>query len=243
MKLKTLILTALVLGGMAAACNPSATSTSNYTAICTFEYDDIDNYLVDSLITTFQDYIFSGADGLSFIGPDLISPCGFIISVRHDPLLADGHVAKDYAVLSKTAAHGVTYVVYVDQPGAPVKQTVNFDYVQYGTCALNGFIVNNTNKVATLATYGLGEAPAFAPGDWMKLTVTGYKGSTKGNSVEVLLADYTGPELKVIKEWTAVETKDFGEFTTLSFSVTSNRDDVPLEVCMDYLQASISVEY
>ena len=228
---------------MAAACNPSATSTSNYTAICTFEYDDIDNYLFDSLITSFQDYIFSGADGLSFIGPDLISPCGFIISVRHDPLLADGHVAKDYAVLSKTAAHGVTYVVYVDQPGAPVKQTVNFDYVQYGTCALNGFIVNNTNKVATLATYGLGEAPAFAPGDWMKLTVTGYKGSTKGNSVEVLLAGYTGAELKVIKEWTAVETKDFGEFTTLSFSVTSNRDDVPLEVCMDYLQASISVEY
>lgn len=243
MKLKIWILTALVLGGMAAACNPSGTNSSNYTAVCTFEYSDIDNYLVDSLITEFQNYIFAGSDGLSFVGPDPISPCGFIISVRHDPLLEAGHVAKEYAVVSRSAAHGVAYVVYVDQPGSAEKKTVNFDYAQYGTCTLDGFMFNNTNKVATLATYGLGDVPAFAPGDWMKLTVTGYKGSTIGGTVAVDLVDYTGTELKVIKDWTAVETKDFGQFTTLCFKVTSNREDVPLEVCIDYLQASISVEY
>ena len=248
MKLRTWILTVLVLGGLVAACDTPKNNESTYVAVATFEFSDIVDYMVDSLVTTLPNGSFQGADGLTFVCPNpnsALSPTqtGFVLSLRHDPTLAEGHQAKPMAVLSKSGAHGNTYVVYVDKAGAPESHTVYFDYASYGTCTLDGFCVNNTNQVATIATYGMEGIPAFAPGDWLKLTVTGYKGSSKAGTCEVMLADYTDAELNVIKEWTAVPTEDFGTFESLDFTVTSNRTDVPLEVCLDYFQATVSVTY
>ena len=52
-----------------------------------------------------------------------------------------------------------------------------------------------------------------------------------------------GSELNLLKEWTAVKTEEFGKFQYLDFSVTSNRTDVPLQACIDYLVTNIEIDY
>ena len=246
MKMKFLFPAVLSLIVLASACDSKEDGThSAYFGICTFEFTDLYKYWTDSLYRT--EY-FYGADGVVFSGSNpssTIAPneTGFVISARHDPLLAEGHQAKELAVLSKGGAYGETYAVFEDKQNAAPRHVVVFDYVDYGYCNLNGFCVNNTNQVATLASFGLNGAPAFGPGDWLKLTITGYLGTTKTNSVEVMLADYTGSELALLKEWTEIETQDFGKFQYLDFSVTSNRTDVPLQACIDYLVTYIELEY
>lgn len=246
MKLKFLLPAVLSLGALLSACSSKENGThSSYFGICTFEYTDMPTMWTDSVYTT---DLFYAADGVSFSGynpSSVISPTqnGFVISARHDAYLAEGHQAKDMAVLDKSGANGETFVVYTDTPGASPRHVVTFEYNSFGTCALNGFYVNNTNRVATIASFGLDGIPAFAPGDYLKLTVTGYKGTTPGSVKEVMLADYTGAELNLLKEWTAVKTEEFGKFQYLDFSVTSNRTDVPLQACIDYLVTNIEIDY
>ena len=246
MKLKFLLPTVLSVIALISACNSKPEGThSSYFGVCAFEYTDLPNYWTDSL---YMPDGFPGADGISFSGYNPSSTLtqndnGFVISDRHDPRLEEGYVAKDMAVLSKGGAYGEAYAIFVDKPGAAPRHVVTFDYNDLGFCMLNGFYVHNTNRVATLASFGLEDAPAFGPGDFLKLTVTGYLGTTKTSTVEVMLADYTGSELKLLKEWTAVETKDFGKFQYLDFSLTSNRNDVPLQACIDYLVTQIEIDY
>ena len=246
MKLKFLIPAVLSVIALVSACDKKPDGThSSYFGVCAFEYEDLYTVWTDSLFMTEG---FRGADGISFSGynpASTITPTetGFVLSARHDPRLEEGYLAKDMAVLDKEGAYGETYVVFVDKKGAAPRHVVFFDYMDYGFCTLNGFYVHNTNRVATLASFGLEGAPAFGPGDFLKLTVTGYLGTEKTSTVEVMLADYTGSELKLLKEWTAVETKDFGKFQYLDFSLTSNRDDVPLQACIDYLVTQIEIDY
>lgn len=49
--------------------------------------------------------------------------------------------------------------------------------------------------------------------------------------------------MNLLKEWTAVKTEEFGKFQYLDFSVTSNRTDVPLQACIDYLVTNIEIDY
>lgn len=246
MKLKFLLPAVLSLGALLSACSSKENGThSSYYGICSFEYTDLETVWTDSLYMTDG---FVGADGVSFSGYNPASTMnptetGFVISARHDSRLEAGYQARDLAVLDKGAFHGTTYVIYVDKNGAAPRHTVSFDYNSLGTCMLNGLYVHNTNRVATLAAYGLGDVPAFAKGDWLKLTITGYLGTTKTSTVEVMLADYTGAELNLLKEWTAVKTEEFGKFQYLDFSVTSNRTDVPLQACIDYLVTNIEIDY
>ena len=45
------------------------------------------------------------------------------------------------------------------------------------------------------------------------------------------------------KDLAAVKTEEFGKFQYLDFSVTSNRTDVPLQACIDYLVTNIEIDY
>lgn len=247
MKLNFLLPMVLVAGALVCSCNSKEQGThQSYFGICSFEFTDLPTVWTDSVYMTDR---FYGAEGVTFSGynpASTVSPTqnGFILSARHDPTLESGHLAKDLATVEKFDYKNQVFVVYQDTPGVQPRHVVTFDYQSIGTCVLNGFFVNNTTRVATLAAYGQDGIPAFAPGDWLKLTVTGYVGTTPtGKTQEVMLADYTGSELQLIKEWTAVETKDFGAFQYLDFAITSNRTDVPLQACIDDLVTNIEIEY
>ena len=44
-------------------------------------------------------------------------------------------------------------------------------------------------------------------------------------------------------EWTAVKCETISNFQYLDFSLSSNRQDIPLRVCIDDLVAYIDVEF
>lgn len=167
---------------------------------------------------------------------------GFVISLQKDNTLREGY-ARPFASFSKTGGYQTyAYAVYTDIAGYLTPHGVAFGAASSGTATLQHMFVNNTNEVVNQVTFGVpdrGIAP-FAPGDYLKLSITiYYAGSSRVK--EVMLADYTGSELKLIKDWEKVSFSDVSGFEFLDFSVSSNRRDVPLTFCLDQLVAHVEI--
>lgn len=116
-----------------------------------------------------------------------------------------------------------------------------FNYKNYfskSSCMVQGFYINNTKYVETLADEG-----KIADGDFLKVTASFYKNDAKVCEEEFYLVDYTGAEKKIVKDWTAWEMKTSATFDVdaVKFSMTSS--NLPSAFCLDFLIASISVEY
>lgn len=223
-----------------AACGPEVGQKYTYYADCGFEFPDAMNYCdADS---TYIAKVLAPVDGLEFKG--LSEEPGFVFSLQRDPVSEEGHAARPYAAFGRGGyANGGGYVVYQDIVGAKVPHTVTFIYPTKGTCALTGFFVNNTNEIVNLARFGNDVCVPFQPGDYLKLTVTGYVGDKASGTLETMLVDFTGSELKLVDEWTAVKCETISNFQYLDFSLSSNRQDIPLRVCIDDLVAYIDVEF
>ena len=97
--------------------------------------------------------------------------------------------------------------------------------------------VQATVQAARLGT-GLAGGP-FGAGDYLTLTVTGYKGTAKTDEKSVALISGTEP----LKEWTEVDLSGLGSVDALDFHLTSNRDDMPLYCCIDDLVIHITEIY
>lgn len=114
------------------------------------------------------------------------------------------------------------------------------DYFSKSTCYVQGFYINNTKYVETLANKGL-----INDGDYLKVTATFFKNSLPVCTEEFYLVDYTGAEKKIVKDWTVWEMKDAPKFDVdgVKFSVSSARGTLPESFCMDLLVASVALEY
>lgn len=110
-----------------------------------------------------------------------------------------------------------------------------------GPEVVSGFYLTNSawNVVAYLA--GDGYTPAFAAGDWCKLTITAIKADDSSATLDVFLADYRSSNAAdhyYINKWQWVDLTSFGEVKSLSFEVTSNHANdwgmtTPGYFCMD----------
>lgn len=118
-----------------------------------------------------------------------------------------------------------------------------FNYKNYFTkssCMVQGFYINNTKYVETLANEG-----KIADGDFLKVSASFYKNDAKVCEEEFYLVDYTGAEKKIVKDWTAWEMKTATTFDVdaVKFSVTTSNGTLPQNFCLDLLEALITVEY
>lgn len=132
------------------------------------------------------------------------------------------------------------YAVYTS---SPKDYDIVFKYSEYFTkssCNVVGFYINNTKYVETLAEKGL-----IADGDYLKVTATFYKGSLPVCTEEYYLVDYSGTEKKIVKDWTAWEMENARkcDVDAVKFAVSSASGTLPESFCLDFLVASISVEY
>lgn len=203
---------------------------------------------VDSVLFVTNDFYGSGdyAMGFAHAEFDAVSQHakqpGFVISLQKDNTLQEGY-ARPFSAFSKTGGYqSFAYVVYTDIAGFKTPHGTAFTSASNGTAALEYVYVNNTNEVVNLVTFGNAEkgiAP-FGPDDYLKLTITIHTVSST-RTVEVMLADYTGSELKLVKDWTKVEFTGVTGFTFLDYSVTSNRRDIPLMFCLDQLVAQVEI--
>ena len=168
---------------------------------------------------------------------------GFIISMQKDNTLAEGY-KRPFSAFSKYGGYQTfAYAVYTDVRGyGESVHGAGFSAYSEGKADLEYFYVNNTNEVVNLVTYGVPEKniPPFATGDYLKLTLTAHlDGTTKQQ--EIMLVDFTGSEQKVIKDWEKVTCSGMTGFSYLDFSVSSNRQDVPLNFCLDQLVTHVEI--
>lgn len=114
------------------------------------------------------------------------------------------------------------------------------DYFSKSTCYVQGFYINNTKYVETLANKGL-----IKDGEYLKVTATLFKNSLPVCTEDFYLVDYTGAEKKIVKDWTVWEMKDAAKCDVdgIKFSVSSATGSLPESFCLDILVASIAVEY
>lgn len=133
-----------------------------------------------------------------------------------------------------------SYVVY-----APSMSTYDVvfkykDAFTKSTCYVSGLWINNTKYVERLAEEGL-----IADGDYLKVTAAFFKNDLQVCTEEFDLVDYTGAEHKIVKDWTAWEMKVAKSYDVdaIKFTVSTNSNSLPQYFCMDFLIASISVEY
>lgn len=151
--------------------------------------------------------------------------------------------AGPYAGLtdSKKGYASKAYAVY--SPSMTPDADIVFNYKKYfskSTCYVTGFYINNTKYVEKLA-----EAGKIADGDYLKVTATFYKDDIAVCTEEFPLVDYTGSEKKVVKDWTAWDMSNARQFDidAIKFDVSSSSGIFPPVFCLDFLVASISVEY
>ena len=108
---------------------------------------------------------------------------------------------------------------------------------------LNKVFVNNTNRMVTIAHYGLAATdeseaiPAFKDGDYVKVQFV----SDKNNTVEFTLAECKNGNLSVIEEWKEIDLTKLGNLDSMDVIMTSNRNDLPMSFCIDNLYISASI--
>lgn len=114
------------------------------------------------------------------------------------------------------------------------------DYFSKSTCYVTGFWINNTKYVEKLADEG-----QIPEGGLIKVVANFYKNDVKVCEEEYTLLDFTGLEHKLLRDWTAWEMKTAKNFDVdaVKFSVTTSSADLPPYFCLDFLIASVSVEY
>ena len=247
---KLLILPFMAAAVMMASCNGKNTeNTYSSNAICTFEYTDADDMAGDDKIYFDQSFIGGGvfsfnnkvsADKSTFFG-------GCALVGLADPLLEEGHVAKDLCVYGTGYNKSTYYITVKYNPGSMPEHLAHFYQAGSGTLNLGKCYINNTNQMVTIAHYGLAahdgkEAiPAFAEGDYLTVQFIGQSLSGNMKNVEVTLAKYENGTLQVCDEWKEVDLSPLGAIDYLDVLMSTNRHDLPLCFCIDNL--SLSAEF
>lgn len=128
------------------------------------------------------------------------------------------------------------YAVYRDEPDTSMmpKASITYAYALVGTASASAVFVNNTVE-AVAAFYGGAGFEPFKKDDWFKVTFRGKKDGEETGSAEQLLFDWSGPEKKVVTEWTKVDLAPLGNFDTIDILLSSSKPDYPHYVCIDNL--------
>lgn len=160
---------------------------------------------------------------------------GFVVSNHTDVTFVDYNDA--YQVVGGQAHSGSNYAVwYASWYGNDRIQVAGDDAKVLDYCYIN----NNTYcQAAYVDGFGLTDG-AFTADDWALLTIYGWNGETKTDSIEV----YMAKDGSYIQEWTKVDLHNLGAVTELSFAMTSSRNntygnEVPTYFCIDDVTTNI----
>lgn len=235
----------LALGAVVCGCM-SGSFSSEFVAMCTFEYSDQQQvfgkdsiYCASEFAEGQSSLIFHNkTDNGTFSG-------GFLISLLRDTTFEPGYVKSYYSVAdtSKNTRKGNGFVVYYDnaRKSQMPEHSMTFQYYANGSCTLTSMYVCNTNHVANAALYGVPGCPAFKEGDYMKLKITGILDGKSTGSVETDLVTFGDKGLELVRGWKRVELNRIGSFQYLDLSIETNRDDAPRYCCIDNIMANISI--
>ena len=245
--IRLLILAAIVIAAVSCDSKPS---TMSYTLTGNFSYvlDYPTEYpVIDSLY--YNKYIMlDNYSALCNSCEDMNSGFsgGWKVSIKKggigdsDELMMFTSAGKNAGYTeSKTGFASKTYAVY--SPSLSSGYDIVFKYKDYfskSTCNVLGFYINNTKYTEKLADDG-----KITDGDYLKVTATFFKNDQPVCTEEFDLVDYTGTEHKIVKDWTPWEMKTAQGYDVdaVKFSVKSTT--LLPSFCLDFLLASVAVEY
>lgn len=214
-----------------------------------------DNFDYSGFISEFPDSVFFGGyfygnsgEYIYNVGSDEDKnvTAGFAISAKRDRSLGHrGSKCNEFCAY-ETSDKGITcFSVYYQNPDESLNTKEGNDIIFMGNsvavCVPSTCQITNTGMVADMIINGTDDFEPFKEGDYLTVTFTGYIDYKKGNSVTFDLARYEGT-LTILKEWTSVELKDIGSFTTIGVTLQTNREGLPLYFCMDNFNTQITEE-
>jgi len=132
-----------------------------------------------------------------------------------------------------TAGYGNQYSAYPGHgAGGSSTYAVSYgDSVVKFSSALSlvgkGASITNTTYAALVILNGDSAfgTEAFTPGDWFKLTITGYQASLPTGAVEFYLADYRAGSM-LVNDWQQVDFSSLGTVDELRFGLSSSDNSV-----------------
>ncbi len=136
----------------------------------------------------------------------------------------DAGFENQYSAFAGQAHSGANFgVAYNYSPG---DAAISFT----GPVAAQGFYVTNTTYTALSMLNGDGFAKKFGGGqgndaDWLKLSISGWSGTTETGSVDYYLADYRFNDNAldyIVNSWQWVDLSSLGAVTGLTFAITSS---------------------
>lgn len=221
-------------------------ASSEYTLCATFEEFSLAQY--DELFNE-EDSTFNGAayilmDNISYLCGGVDEEGyhgGFALSRKKAYLTASGEPTLTTSAGGKGGSGGSwIYAYYFQNPNPAFMPeydiTFNFSRASTYSCFLTGAYVNNTARIVDLVESGY-----FHEGDFYKVVATGYNQGKAVGTSEFYLVDYTGPELKAVKDWTAWKMDSInGIVDAVKFDIQSSRAELPLYFCLDNFTAEIS---
>ncbi len=215
------------------------TYSASYTAVSTFEYGNVCGS--DSLY-------FENQIGLGMSWQDLFFyhklndaktefEGGFVVSC----LKGSGRSDMDMFRVNKGIGYdrSMNYAVFVyDQDSSRMPaRSMDFTASQIGTCKMVGCSVNNTAAVVEAVKNH------FEPGDKLTLNLTGYLDGKETGTDVIVLAERTEQKDSIITDWKVCMFVKLGHVDYVDMKVVSTKPEVPTCVCIDDMQADISIEY
>ncbi len=173
---------------------------------------------------------------------------GFVLSMKVDSTLTmteDNREYARYTTYAKNNLKGNAFAVFYQNPeeNKMPEHDILFTHATVGTCTPSSLLLSNTKE--TIYNILQDEAFKFGPGDYLKLTVTGYgPDGAKTGEAEYFLADYRkAPDSSrpdsILTNWKPMKLDKLGKIEYVDFNIEASKSDFPLTVCVDDFVSSI----
>lgn len=240
------VLFILSLLGAAVSCLGDSTYSGSYTEVATFEYTDMDyGYLFgkDSVyVDTVANVGFAWKNVFVFFQniKDKEFTGGVMLScLRGGGATVPGADNRFRVNASAGAYDSKTYVVFSENADASLmpEHDMFFAANGYGSCTMSGCMVNNTVQVMDSIKTN------FVAGDKLLLKATGRLAGAVTAEAEFVLAEYSALKDSVVSAWTPFDLTALGKVDYVDFEVISSKPNVPAAVCIDNIQANVTITY
>ena len=192
-----------------------------------------------------ETYLYSGTYAFANVPNKTYSAFnGYVISADNSTEFTGNYMIDQFRSAAGGAYEGNNFgVAYYAAPSSwfegytdPVTLT-NSDEPQI----VPGFYITNSVYTLDAILHGEYANPAFSEGDYLKLTVHGYNGSTPTGNVEFYLADYRSSdpaEHYAIDEWKYLDLSSLGAVTRIEYDMFTTKSDAygfttPTYFCFD----------
>ena len=192
-----------------------------------------------------ETYLYSGTYAFANVPNKTYSAFnGYVISADNSTEFTGNYMIDQFRSAAGGAYEGNNFgVAYYAAPSSwfegytdPVTLT-NSDEPQI----VPGFYITNSVYTLDAILHGEYANPAFSEGDYLKLTVHGYNGSTPTGNVEFYLADYRSSdpaEHYAINEWKYLDLSSLGAVTRIEYDMFTTKSDAygfttPTYFCFD----------